>query len=584
MKLSRAILLGLIPAVCLAYAPIQVSAIGTTGVAGSCVFNPGSPGSASITCDYPSNVVFGNISIVGIGVRVGTATGVTSITDTQGTSYSLLKTSSVTSSSMALIYGGVIPGSAPTTGANRVTITLNGTYFFGWAGAMEYDAAQVTLTQAGSGVETSTLSSGINPQTCGPFTPSADNTQIVGVVYHNQTSLTSFVPVSPMVQQIRGANATVRKFMVMDYFMASAVSISPGTTDTSGGQLYSCVAVALTTVSAGARRRQPIISGSIGLYNSNSASSPDFSFVFIADQHPNSSGAPWVDNSAYIVSKQTSWNIQGVFFSGDILARGETQAGFYTHGWDDILAMGVPTIASPGNHDCGPPDDGCVARVTTLFDQQEGYDRILGASWGPVTAFTQTGNDIGHFTDPGPSTSNSNHAIRFTYNTHKFLVIALEVFPRISVMTWAANLAAAHPDHKVIYITHALIEDRFGIPCTSSTVYCPGSGTGYNSYQDSTTGQILMDTLVKPQPNSFLTLNGHFPDFTPHHARYTSSGTSGNAILSFFYDYQSDTLLNDKIMRISFHELTQTFDVFIMRQRDDTVEVGASWLGMPWPQ
>jgi hypothetical protein len=577
MKPLRAFLLCLTPAVCLAYSPIQVSVHGTANAAGSCLFTSG-----AITCDYPANVVFANISVVTIGVRVNGATGVTSITDTQGTPYTLKKISALpgTSGSFAAVYAGVIPGSAPTTGANRVTVTLNGAYFFGHVGLMEYDAAQVTTTTAND-KETSTATAGINPQTCGPFTPSANDTQIVAVVYHNAQTTTSFTPVSPMVQQDRYADVTNRKFLVMDYFMSSATSISPGSTDPNAAA-YSCAAVAFTTVAAGARRRQPVISGSVGLFNSNSDASPDFSFVFIADQHPDSSGAPWLNNAAYIAGKQSSWNIQGVFFSGDIQARGETLAGFYTHGWNTMLGMGVPVIASPGNHDC-VPDNGCTDRVTATFDTQVGYSRISSASWGPVTAFTQSGNDIGHFTDPGPSTSNSNHAIRFTVNGHKFLVIALEVFPRVSVMTWAGNLAAFYPDHKVIYVTHALIEDRFGLPCTATTAYCAGSGGSYNSYEDSTTGQILLDTLVKPHLNSFLTLNGHFPDWpTPHYARYISTGTGGNAITSFMYDFQAETLLNDKIMRISFHELTQTFDVYIMKQSDDSVHF--SWLGMPWPQ
>src|SRR5436190_14268706 len=127
--------------------------------------------------------------------------------------------------------------------------------------------------------------------------------------------------------------------------------------------------------------------------------------------------------------------------------------------------MLVPTIAAPGNHDCDADTAGCTTRITNLFDVNEGYARVSGASWGPVNAFTQSGNDLGYFVDPGPSTSRSNFAIRFSVNGHKFLVIALEVFPRVSVMTWAANLAGVYTDHKVIYITHAFISDYNGLPC-----------------------------------------------------------------------------------------------------------------------
>lgn len=297
-------------------------------------------------------------------------------------------------------------------------------------------------------------------------------------------------------------------------------------------------------------------------------------------------------------------------FSGDIRAFGETQSGFATHGWNSILAMNVPTIASHGNHDCAldsGPDANCANRNTASFDTNVGYARVSSASWGPVNAFTQTGNDIGHYNDVGGSGatscdpvgngSNANYAIRFSVNGHKFLVIALEFGPRTSVMTWAHDLAAVYPDHNVIYVSHQYLMgnsstasiDGTGTPrvCQAFDAFCSGA-SGYTSF--CSTGQMMWDTMFKTATNSFLTLNGHWVATTGTKVwgHRTDAANDSHSVVQWFHNFQQMEQNgvktgdgNDAVVRLLFHEQTRTFDIILMSSTTDTAY--ETYAGIAWP-
>jgi hypothetical protein len=653
----------------LAYTPVQVGPNG-------CKFHPGDPGGVtplvSLTCTFPGNVGAGNVLVVGVHSRVyvgtGGATGVTSITDSlgtgTGTDYSLLVSSPnvVTVVNGTWLYARKVGNVG---GPVTVTVTLNGTYYFGWLTMAEYDGTQVTTATAGTWSNSGTASAA---PTCGTFTPSQPNVQIVAAIYLNSAANGVMTPAAPMISRVFGQYLVERKALLQDYFTGDpAVLIEPKATDPAGSAVpWSCAAVALqsvsaspptlsgispnsgmvgtnvpvtltgtnltgaTAISAGAgitvsglavvnattvtatfaiaagatpgaqnvtittpggtsgsvvftitsaptRRRQPIQSSGVG-WPAAIAPSADFSLVWFSDQHPNSSGLPWSNTATYALSKLSPWNIKAFAFTGDVMSSpGETLAAFGTQGWNSIVATGLPTIACQVNHDCVP--EGCTQREislsSALWDQYVGYQKIAGAVYGPVTAFSGIGADVGVWTDP--LGSKANHAIRFAVNGHKFLAIALEMFPRPEPMAWAAGLAAYYPDHKVIWVNHAALTQG-GYFCTSADAYCAQSG-GYTAFP--TTGQQLYDGLMKLQANSFLAISGHFPEAYPTtYSRRLSTGTNDNPIFSFYEDYQNYT--NDAVVRFLFHEQTQTFDCYIMSVTSDTVSY--SWLGMAWPQ
>jgi hypothetical protein len=297
-----------------------------------------------------------------------------------------------------------------------------------------------------------------------------------------------------------------------------------------------------------------------------------------------------------VVTKQQPWNIQGVFFSGDIQAFGETQTTFWTHGWNNIVGMGVPTIAAHGNHDCDTDTTNCTTRNTTTFDQQVGHDRVSAAAWGPVNGFSGIGDDIGRYDDSAGFGSKANYAIRWAVNGHKFLGIALEFGPRAAVRAWANNLASLYPDHQVIWLSHQYLTSG-GVtdnasparPCQSFDAFCSGQpGYGFDA-----TGLQMRDLMFLLNSNSFLTLSGHFIAGvgTRSWGYITNSTTVSptHTVHQVYDDFQqlgpgvwSGAGKNDSIVRIAFHEATSTFDIYLMSATTDTPY--ASWTGITWEQ
>ncbi len=207
--------------------------------------------SGVMPCAYTSGVTTGNRLIVVVGVRTNNSAIVSGITDTVGTSYSKLK-SNLGSFSDAEIWAGTAAG----TGANTVSVTMSAAYAAGWVIPAEYAAASWTLTTSG----TSTATSGsVNPMACGAFTPADNGVLIIGVIFDNNNlgGTASLISTSPMVTQVSGADATLKKILYQDYIMPTATSITPGLTDANSAAVWSCASVALKP--AAVRRRQPTI-------------------------------------------------------------------------------------------------------------------------------------------------------------------------------------------------------------------------------------------------------------------------------------------------------------------------------------
>lgn len=549
-----------------------------------CHFAPGSPGSGGMTCAFPGDVTIGNVIAVGIGARFGAATGMASVTDSRGTTFTL-KISDANATTGAYIYTGIASSSGPDT----VTVTLNGTYYFGHVGLGEYqyltENVNGAMHQTGSG--TGGVAHG-----CGTaFTPTKTNTMAIAFTYENGGGFTGFTVASPFTSRVKFADGSsvYRNAMMADSWFATAASVNPQFTDAVTGA-YSCVAVALESVISvgpGARRRQsPEMSLVIG-GPTDGGPTLDFSLVWLSDSHPDASGYAERQNVDYVLARTTAWNIKGFMFTGDVRPA-TTGVGltsvqqFGTYGWNDIISSGLPAIAAEGNHDCDAQN--CPLRTSQLssseWDQYAGYQTIAAKSYGPVTAFSGIGNDKGSWVDPFGS--RANHAIRFAVNGHKFLVISLELYPRTEPMLWANNLALVYPDHEIIWITHGYIAPD-GNPCTGATVGCAQWGPPGNGYHElPTTGKDLHDNLISQLPNSFIALAGHFADGT-YWAKYESTASTGKKMYGFFANYQNALVApNDLIMRLQFHEATKTFDLIGLRTTTEAVQF--SYMGLDWPQ
>jgi len=182
-------------------------------------------------------------------------------------------------------------------------------------------------------------------------------------------------------------------------------------------------------------------------------------------------------------------------------------------GYDLIDNSGLPYLPLMGNHDF----DYLPERTTSLYDDFFGPLRFAGKSW---------------YLGGHPAGSNANLAIKFDIVDRKYLVLGLEIFPRISAVAWAQGVIDANPDREVIVVTHAYLTKQ-GALYQDSDNYGPG---GMGLTQDYN-GQELWDNFIKSNNRIFLVISGH-DICSPNNTHRISSGTDGNTINQIFTNYQ----------------------------------------------
>lgn len=105
-----------------------------------------------------------------------------------------------------------------------------------------------------------------------------------------------------------------------------------------------------------------------------------------------------------------------------------------------------------------------------------------------------------------------------------WLVISLELWARQGPIDWAKKVAAEHPNHNVILLTHAFIDSKGAIQQNNG---------GYGDKSP----QHIFDDMLKPSANARLVFNGH----TGTHAYRMEKGDAGNSIYMFNQTYHDKT-------------------------------------------
>ena len=103
----------------------------------------------------------------------------------------------------------------------------------------------------------------------------------------------------------------------------------------------------------------------------------------------------------------------------------------------------------------------------------------------------------------------------------KFLVITLEFKPRDETLVWANKVVAAHPDYRIIVVTHSYLTRK------------KGQLSGVDHYGvKGNSGKSIWEKLVSQHKNIFLTLSGHDME-----NQLTSQGKHGNEVHQVQADY-----------------------------------------------
>jgi hypothetical protein len=263
----------------------------------------------------------------------------------------------------------------------------------------------------------------------------------------------------------------------------------------------------------------------------------DFSVVVIPDPQNYSEKNPAAFNSQtqWIVNNAAALNIRMVIGEGDMVNHDASVTEWANADAAVKLLDGkVPYGFAIGNHDYD--NQKASARGATHFNTYFGPLRYASYSW-------YGGNLNG---------SNENFYTFFSNGAEQYMVLFLEFYPRVSVITWAHSVLSSNPDKKVIVVTHSF-EDTDGMRVD----LCD---TGDMSASNGTNPQLLWSMLLKQHPNVFMVLSGHL--IGNGSARHSDLGDQGNVVHQMFTNFQDWTGLKTGYLRIlKFHPSLNTIDV-----------------------
>jgi len=184
----------------------------------------------------------------------------------------------------------------------------------------------------------------------------------------------------------------------------------------------------------------------------------------------------------------------------------------------------LPYVLAVGNHDTAAPKEGGSAAPGNVHDNLRNtatFNRYF-----PTSRFQalQGVFENGKF-------DNAWHAFRA--GNLDWLVINLELWPRVGAVDWARGIVAAHPHHNVIVLTHSHLTSKGEIEQRNG---------GYGD----TSPQYVFDRLLKPYANIRLVFSGH----TGRHAYRLDRGDHGNAIYQFCQCYHSNETNPGRLLEI----------------------------------
>lgn len=188
---------------------------------------------------------------------------------------------------------------------------------------------------------------------------------------------------------------------------------------------------------------------------------------------------------------------------------------------DDLIPYGVAV----GNHDQSPYGNPSSPGTANGYGLYFGRNRMQQFPW--------------YGGAQGSSNNNDNHYDVFTVGGQPFLVIYIEfnspghalysVSRENIVMDWADQVISDHQDHKVIVVSHSILNR----PAGSNSDLIDGQGN--NNVQSAYTnqGQVIYERM-KHHTNVFLMLCGHISGEGFRRDEY-----NGHVIKSYLSDYQS---------------------------------------------
>lgn len=178
----------------------------------------------------------------------------------------------------------------------------------------------------------------------------------------------------------------------------------------------------------------------------------------------------------------------------------------------------VPYQVVPGNHDMGSVDFDTSADVR---------DTRLYNEYFPPSKFRPQL----HFGGTYELGSLDNSYQYFQAGGLDWLVVALEFGPRQKVVDWANEVIVAHPNHRVIVVTHSYLTPTDTLDEGNMSAY--GVGDDGDGPHD---GRQLWEQLVSKHKNVVMVFSGH--DKGDGAGRHVGQGIHGNSVYEMMANYQ----------------------------------------------
>ncbi|PFG39832.1 calcineurin-like phosphoesterase family protein [Georgenia soli] len=244
--------------------------------------------------------------------------------------------------------------------------------------------------------------------------------------------------------------------------------------------------------------------------------------------HPGREPNLFLHRAQWLASNEDALDLRYITHTGDVVdwdTPGHEQYKLAHEGVAVLDATGIPYSFAVGNHDAMATAVGGSARDGANTQAQLRHTETFNTYFG----VDHVENLRGTFEEGKVDNSYST----FTAGGVDWLVLHLELWPRLRAVHWASEVLAAHRYHNAIIVTHSFLE-------------ADGSISQDNGGYGNTSPQFVLDHLVARAPNVRFVLSGH----TGTWAHSEQQGVAGNPIHIIQTAYHDDATNPTRLIEI----------------------------------
>lgn len=245
-------------------------------------------------------------------------------------------------------------------------------------------------------------------------------------------------------------------------------------------------------------------------------SGPDFTIIVLPDPQYYASHNPDIFDQQvrWIVNNISALNIKLVVEVGDTVDGGGDLSQWKTAS-DSLARMDgkAPYFVAIGNHDYNADDPQNRTASATNFNRYFGPSRFANSYSGWLGSY--------------PKGSDESYYGAITINGKRYLILALEFYPRDTTLQWAAAVLDQNPDAEALIVTHG-----YEYVDNTHVALCDTYDAEYYGMGADNDGDEMWRKLVSRYPNVSMVFSGHVVKGSGvmASAHQTEAGVYGNVV------------------------------------------------------